>query len=69
MSQQSLRDDIKRMTLKINFKKIPALYWDNQRAGGVPWAIRALTQMLGKTETAAWRKKFKKIGAQLAASS
>jgi radical SAM superfamily enzyme YgiQ (UPF0313 family) len=54
---------------EINFKKIPALYWDNQRAGGVPWAIRALTQMLGKTETAAWRKKFKKIGAQIAASS
>ena len=46
---------------EINFKKIPSLYWDNQRAGGVPWATRTLVQMLGKIEAAQWRGKFRQI--------
>ena len=46
---------------EINFRKIPDLYWDNQRAGGVPWATRSLVQVLGKLEAAQWRGKFKKI--------
>jgi radical SAM superfamily enzyme YgiQ (UPF0313 family) len=50
---------------EINFKKIPHLYWDNQRAGGVPWATRALVQMLGKVEAAQWRKKFRTIAKTL----
>ena len=53
---------------EINFRKIPHLYWDNQRAGGVPWGVRVLTQMLGKIETHDWRSKFKKIAKQLAAA-
>lgn len=51
---------------EINFRKIPSLYWDNQRAGGVPYLLRAFTQALGRVETRDWRNKFKKIGKQLA---
>jgi hypothetical protein len=52
---------------EINFKAVPTLFWDNQRAGGVPWIKRAMLRMLGKTEVGAWRKKFKTVGAQIAA--
>jgi len=50
---------------EINFKRVPRLYWDNQRAGGVSWLKRAAIRVLGKTEVAAWRNSFKKIHKQL----
>jgi hypothetical protein len=50
-----------------NFKRVPDLFWDNQRAGGVSWFKRALLQMLGKTEVSAWRKNFRTIAKQIAA--
>jgi radical SAM superfamily enzyme YgiQ (UPF0313 family) len=50
-----------------NFKRVPDLFWDNQRAGGVSWFKRALLQMLGKTEVSAWRKNFRQIAKQIAA--
>ena len=50
-----------------NFKRVPDLFWDNQRAGGVSWFKRALLQMLGKTEVRAWRKNFRGIAKQIAA--
>jgi len=53
---------------EINFKMVPRLYWDNQRAGGVPWIKRAAIRVLGKTEVAAWRKSFRKIRKQLQSS-
>ena len=50
-----------------NFRRVPDLFWDNQRAGGVSWFKRALLQLLGKTEVRAWRKNFRRIAKQIAA--
>jgi uncharacterized protein YqiB (DUF1249 family) len=58
--------ELYRRCYEINFRQIPRLFWDNQRAGGVPWAKRAAMQMLGKTEVYSWRKTFRKLGARLA---
>ena len=51
---------------EVNFRKVPLLFWDNQRAGGVSWFKRAAMRMLGKTEVRAWRKKFNSIGKEIA---
>ncbi|MCF7957003.1 MAG: B12-binding domain-containing radical SAM protein [Phycisphaerae bacterium] len=68
------RFSISRMTLdhlelytrcyEINFKRVPPMFWDNQRAAGVSWFKRALTRSLGKTEVHSWRKAFKRIKKQ-----
>jgi hypothetical protein len=44
----------------INFRWVPVLYADNQKAGGVPWWKRALIQVLGKTEVTAWKSNFRR---------
>lgn len=51
---------------EINFRKVPLLFRDNQRAGGVSWFRRTAMQLLGKTEVRSWRKNFKKVGKQIA---
>ncbi|MBE0535850.1 MAG: radical SAM protein [Phycisphaerae bacterium] len=51
---------------EINFRKVPLLFWDNQRAGGVSWFKRTAMQLLGKTEVYSWRKTFRKVGRQIA---
>ena len=57
--------ELYRTCYEINFKRVPLLFWDNQRAGGVSWLKRAAIRFIGKTEVAAWRNSFKKIKKQL----
>jgi hypothetical protein len=53
--------ELYRLCYEINFKRVPKLFWDNQRAGGVSWLKRATLQALGKTEVRTWRKTFKTL--------
>lgn len=53
---------------EINFRWVPRLYWDNQRAGGVPLWKRSMIQMLGKTEIMTWRRHFRKAHQRIAAN-
>ena len=46
---------------EINFKRVPALYRDNQRAGGVPWRRRILLRVLGRLEVFDWRRTFARL--------
>ncbi len=54
---------------EINFRRIPAVYWDNQRAGGVSWIKRALLQALGQVEVRQWRRNFARVGRSIKAAS
>lgn len=54
---------------EINFKRVPKLFWDNQRAAGVSWLKRATMQMLGKTEVWSWRRTFSRVGKQIASGT
>ncbi len=46
---------------ELNFRRVPKLVWDNQRAGRVPWVRRAMVQVLGRGEVLLWRRRFRKL--------
>ena len=60
--------ELYRTCYEINFKAVPRLFVDNQRAGGISWAKRTMMQLLGKGEVLAWRRTFRKLQKQLANS-
>jgi radical SAM superfamily enzyme YgiQ (UPF0313 family) len=45
----------------LNFDRVPDVFRDNQRAGGVPWAKRKIVRMLGRGEVLLWRRRFRKL--------
>jgi radical SAM superfamily enzyme YgiQ (UPF0313 family) len=42
----------------LNFRWIPRLYWDNQRAAGVPPARSLVLQAAGRAQTFQWKARF-----------
>jgi hypothetical protein len=56
-----------RRCYELNFQRVPGLYWDNQRAGGVRWSKRALVQMLGRGEVWLWKRRFARMARQIGA--
>ena len=71
-SIDSMRADhleLYRTSYEINFKRVPKLMWDNQRAGGVPWFKRMILQGMGRAEIANWRMAFRKMAKKMQSSA
>ncbi len=46
---------------QLNFSRIPEVFRDNQRAGGVHWLKRGIVQVMGRGEVLLWRRRFRKL--------
>lgn len=65
----SLRDDhldLFTACYEMNFRWIPRLFADNQRAGGVGWTRRIMLQCLGRGQVFLWRRSFRRLRRQIA---
>jgi radical SAM superfamily enzyme YgiQ (UPF0313 family) len=47
-----------------NFRWVPRLFQDNQRAAGASWARRAIFQCLGRIQVPLWRLRFRSLRKQ-----
>jgi len=54
---------------EINFRWVPRMMRDNQRAGGVPWWKRSAIQVIGKAEVRAWRRRFARAGREISSGN
>jgi radical SAM superfamily enzyme YgiQ (UPF0313 family) len=57
--------ELYRTCYELNFKMVPKLFWDNERAGGISWARRAVMQVLGHGEVMNWRRAFRRLRKQM----
>ncbi len=57
--------ELYRTCYEINFRRVPKLMWDNQRAGGVPLLKRMTLQAMGRAEIANWRMAFRKMARKM----
>ncbi len=48
-----------RACYRFNFRWVPAMFWDNQKAAGVPRTRRCLMQALGRGQAMLWRLLFR----------
>ncbi|HOK95278.1 MAG TPA: radical SAM protein [Anaerohalosphaeraceae bacterium] len=64
-TMQSEHLELYQACYEINFRKVPLLFWDNQRCGGVPWAKRLAMRLLGRGEIKQWRRAFRKTAERI----
>jgi radical SAM superfamily enzyme YgiQ (UPF0313 family) len=50
--------DLIKACYRLNFRWVPWIYADNQKAAGVPWTKRALLQILGRGQILQWKLLF-----------